>query len=433
MGKQDGWVNRSAKKQSEGSPKSYQDRHLIKYQILNQQGFKHSISRELIMKSITLLNPAKLVFGAQSFEQFISDYTALGLQRLFIVSIPPVIEQIAMGLDQLRRAGITIVINGSIAGEPSFRDFENLLQEAKDFEADSVVGIGGGSVMDAAKLVAAQLKNTQSTAEVIGIRNLKERTTYLVCIPTTSGTGSEVSPNAIFVDDTGAKVGVISPFLVPDAAYIDPALTVSVPASVTAATGIDALAHCLEAYANNFAHPVIDLIALEGVRLIAKYLRRACEDGNDMEARSQVALGSMYGGMCLGPVNTAAVHALSYPLGVTYHVPHGLSIALLLPYVMGFNLTAAPARYAQLAIALGAAPADAEIETARRGITRLRALIADCGLPDSLAALNIPYDSIEQMAADAIKIQRLLKNNVRPVTEEDAAAIYRAAFNKVYA
>ncbi len=384
------------------------------------------------MNSVTLINPGKLVFGQNSFEQFVTDYITLGLQRLYIVSIPPVIAQISDALKTLQQHGITIAINGSIAGEPSFADFEKLLQEARAFEADSIVGIGGGSVMDTAKLIAAQLKNTQTTAEVVGIRNLKQRSTYMACIPTTSGTGSEVSPNALFVDDTGAKVGVISPFLVPDAAYIDPALTVSVPAAITASTGIDALTHCLEAYANNFAHPVIDLIALEGVRLVARYLRRACEDGNDMEARAQVALGSMYGGMCLGPVNTAAVHALSYPLGVSYHVPHGLSIALLLPYVMEFNLSAAPARYAQLALALGAEPGHSEEETARRGIKQIRQLIQDCQLPASLEELNIPYDSIDKMAEDALKIQRLLKNNVRVLTQKDAADIYRAAFNKVY-
>lgn len=383
------------------------------------------------MKCITLINPGKLVFGENSFEQFLQDYEASGLKRLFIVSIPQLISRLEVQLEQLRIKGITIKIDDSITGEPSFNDFERLLANARSFEADSVAGIGGGSVLDVAKLIAAQIKNTQTTAEVIGIRNLKQRTTYLACIPTTSGTGSEVSPNAIFVDDSGAKVGVISPFLVPDAAYVDPALTLSVPPAVTASTGIDALTHCLEAYTNNFAHPVIDLIALEGVRLIAKYLRRACVDGNDIDARSQVALGSMYGGMCLGPVNTAAVHALSYPLGVSWHVPHGLSVALLLPYVMEFNLTAAPERHAHIAIALGANPGQTTIDTAKEGIELIRKLIVDCGLPLSLEELNIPYDSIEKMAEDAMKVQRLLKNNVRPVTRDDAAAIYRAAFNRI--
>jgi len=385
----------------------------------------------MITNNITLIHPGKLVFGANSFHQFMEDYSALGWQRLFIVSIPPVIAQISEKLDLLRQKGIAIAIDDSIAGEPSFDDFERLLAMARAFGADSVVGIGGGSVLDTAKLVAAQIRNTQSTAEVMGIRNLKERATYLACIPTTSGTGSEVSPNAIFVDSNGAKIGVISPFLVPDAAYVDPALTLSVPASVTASTGIDALAHCLEAYTNNFAHPVVDLFALEGVRLVARYLRRACRNGSDMEARAQVALGSMYGGMCLGPVNTAAVHALSYPLGVSYHVPHGLSVALLLPYVMEFNLPAAPERHAQVALALGAAPGSTDWDTARAGIAEVRKLLRDCGLPASLEALNIPYEGIAKMAEDALKVQRLLKNNVRPVTQKDAEDIYRAAFNKI--
>jgi alcohol dehydrogenase class IV len=383
------------------------------------------------MKCITLINPGKLVFGENSFDQFLQDYEALGLKRLFIVAIPPLVSRLSAQLEQLRQKGIAVEIDDSITGEPSFNDFERLLAEARAFQADSVAGIGGGSVLDVAKLVAAQIKNSQTTAEVIGIRNLKERATYLACIPTTSGTGSEVSPNAIFVDDSGAKIGVISPFLVPDAAYVDPALTLSVPAAITASTGIDALTHCLEAYTNNFAHPLIDLIALEGVRLIAKYLRRACEDGNDMEARSQVALGSVYGGMCLGPVNTAAVHALSYPLGVSYHVPHGLSVALLLPYVMEFNLSAAPERHAQIALALGAAPGRPAMDTAREGIVLIRKLIADCRLPASLEELNIPYGGIDKMAEDALKVQRLLKNNVRTVTQEDAVAIYRAAFNRI--
>lgn len=383
------------------------------------------------MNKVTILNPGKLVFGQNSFDQFVQDFQDLGWKRLFIVSIPPLQELLAAGLQPLRQKGISITINEDIKGEPTFADFEKILQQARTFKADSVAGIGGGSVLDVAKLVAAQINNTQTTAEVAGIGNLKQRTTYLACIPSTAGTGSEVSPNAIFVNEAGAKIGVISPFLVPDAAYIDPALTHGVPASITASTGIDAMAHCLEAYTNNFAHPVIDLIALEGVRLIAAYLPRACENGEDAEARAQVALGSMYGGMCLGPVNTTAVHALAYPLSTYYHVPHGLSVALLLPYVMAFNLPAAIARHAKLALALGAEPGRSEEETALQGIQIVKQLINKCGLPASLSALNIAFEDIDKMAEAAMQVQRLLKNNLRPVTQKDAAGIYRAAFNGI--
>ncbi|ACU02745.1 iron-containing alcohol dehydrogenase [Pedobacter heparinus] len=377
---------------------------------------------------ITLLNPNRLVFGTNCFDQFIQDYLELGLKRLFVLSFTGLEGQLAKKMEKLDAAGIVIKQNTSIAKEPSFEDFEEILEEARAFKADSVVGIGGGSILDVAKLVAAQLLNTQSTTTVIGKGNLAERATYLACIPTTSGTGSEVSPNAIFVDANGNKVGVISPFLVPDAAYIDPVLTVSVPKAITAATGIDALTHCLEAYANKFSHPVTDLIALEGISLVAKYLKRACDDGTDLEARSQVALGSMYGGMCLGPVNTAAVHALAYPLGVKFHINHGLSIALLLPAVMEFTLSAAPERYSAIAIALGAEPKSTALETARAGVELLKRLIRDCGLPASLAEVNVPFSAIEAMAIDAVKIERLLKNNLREVALEDAKEIYKSAF-----
>jgi alcohol dehydrogenase class IV len=378
--------------------------------------------------TLTLLNPGKLVLGPDCFDQFILDYLETGHKRLYLLLLDAIEDQLANGLRKLQGAGVTIQKDYSIKSEPTFSDFEAILETARKFDADSVVAIGGGSILDTGKLLAAQLRNTQPISEVVGIRNLKERRTYLACLPTTSGTGSEVSPNAIFIDNGGNKVGVISPFLVPDAAYIDPVLTLSVPASITAATGIDALTHCLEAYANKNANPVVDLLALKGIELVAQNLKRACENGQDLEARTQLSTASMYGGMCLGPVNTAAVHALAYPLGTDFHIGHGLSIALLLPAVMEFTLEAAPERYANIAIALGAERRESAIDTAREGVKLMRKLIADCGLPTSLKELNIPETAVGKMAEDGSKIQRLLKNNLREVTAEDAETIYRAAF-----
>jgi alcohol dehydrogenase class IV len=379
---------------------------------------------------ITLHYPGKLVFGEGSIGQFIDDYLQSGLKRLFVVTIPPVAARLSAHMGQLQTTGVVIRLNDTISGEPTFDDFEKILAEARAFEADSVVGAGGGSVLDVAKLVAAQLLSPESTQSITGNGKIRKRDTYLACIPTTSGTGSEMSPNAIFLNEKGDKIGVISPFLVPDGSYVDPALTVSVPPFITAATGIDALSHCLEAYTNKNAHPVIDLIALEGIRLIAKFLERAYKDGNDKEARKQIALGSMYGGICLGPVNTAGVHALAYPLGADYHLAHGLSIALLLPAVMEFNLPAAPERHAAIAIALGAQHQSSAIDTGKLGIDLLRQLISSCGIPGSLEEAGVKYENIENMAIDAMKVQRLLKNNVREITQQDAVAIYKAAFQK---
>lgn len=381
------------------------------------------------MNRIQIFNPPKIVFGANSLDQFVEDYLKLSHKKLFLVTIPQMITKLGDTLSQLTAAGVVTCVNTSILDEPSFDDFERLIAEAAAFEADSVVGIGGGSVMDIAKLIAAQLHSEQCIDEVIRDGFQKNRSTYVACLPTTAGTGSEVSPNAIFVNSKGNKTGVISPELVPDAAYIDPALTATVPPSVTAATGIDALAHCLEAYTNKFAHPVIDLLALEGVKLIGGSLLRAYQDGADQEARANVALGSMYGGMCLGPVNTAAVHALAYPLSTEFHIPHGLSVALLLPYVMEFNLAASPERYAAIATALGSQETGSLEDIARSGVKIIKDLIKNCGLPASLAEVNIPFEAIEKLAAGAMPIQRLLKNNPREISLEDAEKIYTSAFN----
>lgn len=381
------------------------------------------------MKNITFHNPKRLVFGCDSVNQMADDYLALGLQRFFILTIPSVLEQIGSAIHLLESKGVSIRIHTFAKGEPTFADFEEVLADAKDFGTDSVAGIGGGSVLDLAKLVAVQLYNTQSLASIVGIGLLKERQTYLICMPTTSGTGSEVSPNAILLDQINrAKKGIISPFLVPDAAYIDPALTLGLPPSVTAFTAIDALTHCIEAYTNKFAHPMVDHLALKGIQLICGSLRRAIENGNDMEARENLALGSLYGGMCLGPVNTAAVHALAYPLGSEFKVGHGLSNALLLPYVMEFNLSAGIEKYAEIAEAIGAKAGTTRTETARNGINLIKSLINDCAIPSRLSAIGIPADVIDQLATSAMEVQRLLKNNIREVTHEDAKSIYQSAF-----
>ncbi len=382
------------------------------------------------MNRIQVIHPKKVVFGDDSLGQFADDYLRLACKRLYVVTIPAVRARVEEALRPLAAAGVAVCMNTSIREEPTFSDFERLVGEATDFDADSVAGIGGGSVMDTAKLVAVQLRSGQTLDDVLQNGFHKKRATYIACLPTTAGTGSEVSPNAIFVNNDGNKVGVISPELVPDAAYIDPALTKDVPPAITAATGIDALAHCLEAYTNKYAHPVTDLVALEGIRLIGKFLYRAFEDGADHEARTAVALGSMYGGMCLGPVNTAGVHALAYPLSREFHLPHGLSVALLLPYVMEYNLVEAPERYAAVAVALGSRETGSAVSVARSGVKLVSDLIRRCGLPDNLAKVNVPPEAAGKLADQAMQVQRLLKNNPRDISRDDAGKIYTSAFGE---
>ena len=373
--------------------------------------------------------PGKLVFGNGTLVQLAEDVLQLHPAKVFIASIEPLQNAIAGLLAALQQNNIEVVTDTSIVQEPSFSDFEKLMQKVAPFNPDIVIGIGGGSVLDIAKLVAAQLDNPQQLKDYVGIGLLKGRAKKLICVPATSGTGSEASPNAILVDDAdNQKKGIISPFLVPDMIYVDPLLTVSVPPAITAATGLDALTHCLEAYTNKFAQPFIDMFAYEGMRLIAANIETAVKDGANTEAREKVAMGSLLGGFCLGPVNTAGVHALAYPLGSMFHLAHGLSNALLLPYVMNFNIPVAAKRYADVAIALGCERKDTDEATAYAGVEKIKTLIKACGIPATLKEVHIPESAIPQMAADAMKIQRLLKNNPREITEQDAIAIFKAAY-----
>lgn len=385
-------------------------------------------SHHLIMeeKILTIHFPGKLVFGNGCLSQLAEELAGYAGKKIFIATIEPLLPVVREMLSPLQSSS-EVMIDHSITQEPSFDDFQTLMDVVAPFNPDIVIGIGGGSVLDIAKLVAAQLGNDQRLEDYVGIGLLKGRSRKLICAPATAGTGSEVSPNAILVDHDNQKKGIISPFLVPDSVYVDPLLTVSVPPSITAATGIDALTHCLEAYTNKFAQPLIDVYAYEGMRLIASHIVTAVNNGKDTEARKQVAMGSLLGGFCLGPVNTAGVHALSYPLGSMFHLPHGLSNALLLPYVMEYNIPAAPKRYADVAVALGCERKETDQATASDGVRKIRELIKACGLPATLSEVNIPETAIPAMAADAIKIQRLLKNNPRTIEEKDAIEIYKAA------
>ena len=381
------------------------------------------------MRTVTLLQPSKIVFGQGCTAQCAEDILAQGLKRAFIVTSPPIASLANPLTEALQAGGASVQVYAEIATEPSISMLDEAMVAARAFEPDAMIGLGGGSAIDVAKLVATLYDGKQQVRDVFGSNQVTGRSLYMASLPTTAGTGSEVTPIAILLDEAeNLKKGIVSPFLVPDAAYVDPLLTVGLPPAITAATGLDALTHCIECYANKFAHPAVDLYALQGMRLIAANLVRAVENGQDLEARANMALGSLYGGLCLAPVNTAAVHALSYPLGGEFHVAHGISNAVLLPHVVRHNLPAAPGRYAQMALALGVEPGETDEETAERGVARLFELYRACGLPSSMSELGVPEEAIPGMAAAAMTVTRLLKNNLRELTAADAEAIYRAAY-----
>jgi alcohol dehydrogenase class IV len=378
------------------------------------------------MNTVTLLQVPHLVVGSGCRAQCAGFLAARNVQRAFLIAPP---FGIAHAKDLL--AGVDAVeIESSIEAEPTVEGFKRILARAQGFQPDAVIGFGGGSAIDVAKLVAALLDGTQQITDVFGIGLVTGRKPLLVTIPTTAGTGAEVSPNAILLDEANAlKKGVVSPFLVPDAAFVDAELTLSVPPAVTAATGLDALTHCIEAYTNRFAHPVVDVWALEGIRLIASSLEEAVQSPSSLAARERMMLGSLYGGLCLGPVNTAAVHALSYPLGGSFHIPHGHANAILLPHVLRFNLEAAPDRHAAVALALGAAEQGSARATAEAGIAQLWKLIRATGLEMRLSALGVDPAECPRLAAAGLGVTRLMKNNPREISQQDAEAIYAAAFS----
>src|SRR5215469_16469076 len=239
------------------------------------------------MNPITLLQPPRVMFGNGCARSCIELLAQRNSKRIMLVTSKSVRPQIEFLFEDLKRSGCEIIESKFIPREPTLTLFEAILAEARGEKIDSVLGVGGGSVLDVAKLIAALAQSPQNISDVFGINLLQARNLFLVCLPTTAGTGSEVSPNAILLDEAAElKKGVISPHLVPEAAFIDPLLTISVPPDVTAATGLDALTHCVEAFANKFAHPITDHYALRGIRLISENLLHAVRDGKDADARA---------------------------------------------------------------------------------------------------------------------------------------------------
>lgn len=382
------------------------------------------------LRPLTLLQPAKIAFGAGSCLQAVEFLEQRSIPSVALFVSRSTRELSNALVDRLEAAQIAVHLSEPLPAEPTFADAENARKWLRDTAAQAAIGFGGGSVIDIAKVAAATLDESAEILSFVGNGLLPPRNISLLAIPTTAGAGSEVSPNAIFLDpEAQLKKGVISPWLVPDAAFVDPELTYSLPSGTTASTALDALSHCIEAYANRNAHPLVDVYALKGIQLIFAQLQNALEDGRDTEARSALALGSLYGGLCLGPVNTAAIHALSYPLGSEFKVPHGLANAILMPHVLRFNASAAPERYAEIAAHLGLADTSATAaENADRFIAALEQLCSDCSLPSSLAACGVTAGDIPRMATAALGIKRLLVNNLRDLSQSDAEGIYQNAF-----
>jgi len=331
----------------------------------------------------------------------------------------------------LREAAVEAAVFAEVVADPPAAMILRAVEVATEAGSTGVIGLGGGSSLDTAKLVALLAPGRETLADVFGVGKATGPRLPMILVPTTSGTGSEVTPISIVTTGENQKMGVVSPVILPDIALLDPELTIGLPPHVTAATGIDAMVHAIEAYASKSANnnPVSRILATQALTLLGGAIETAVHRGADVEARSEMLLGSMLAGQAFANSPVAAVHALAYPLGGHFHIPHGLSNALVLAHVLRFNCQTAPAAYAE--IAPFAFPELARLEGQERAAAfcdALQELSRKCGLPQRLRDVKVPEDVLPTLARDAMKQTRLLPNNPRLVAEADALDIYRRAW-----
>ncbi|MFU8818761.1 MAG: iron-containing alcohol dehydrogenase [Desulfurivibrio sp.] len=384
-------------------------------------------------KTFTVTQPTRIHFGVDSINDLATQVRDLGGSRVFLVVDPGVV---AAGLlpritAPLEADSVFYTVYDQVDPEPGLKLADNGAKLAKKAKCDCVIGVGGGSAMDVAKAVAILLTNGGKAADYIGLGKIGKPGVPKIMVPTTAGTGAEVTFTAVFINEkTSSKAGMNGDPLYPDVAVLDPALTLSIPPHVTAATGIDALTHALEAYVSTQAHPISDMYALEAIDLIAANLGKAYANGSNLEARSAMLLGSLLAGKALATAGVGLVHAMAYPLGGMHQIPHGLANAVLLPYVMAYNLIGAPERFSTLAEMFGVDVSGMSMrEAGEAAVEAVYRLNDDVGIPKTLADLQIPRGDIPEMARIALTVSRPVANNPRKPTLEEVMSIYEEAIN----
>ena len=372
-------------------------------------------------------------FGNGLLKDIGSILSADGHERAFVVTDPGMMATniVTTAINSLKAAGISANVYGEVMSDPLESIVLAAVDAARSAEAGIIIGLGGGSSLDVAKLVALLMPGHQELQQAYGIGNAVGPRLPLILVPTTAGTGSEVTPISIITTGKSEKMGVVSPLILPDIALLDPTLTFSVPSHTTAATGIDAMVHAIEAYASSSTNnnPISRQLALQALSLLGGAVELAVNDGNNQQARADMLLGSMLAGQAFANSPVAAVHALAYPIGGHFKIPHGLSNALVLSHVLRFNAAVAPNPYAEMAPSIFPALSSMEQQEAAAAFAEeMAGLSARCGLETRLRDVGIPADALDLLARDAMNQTRLLVNNPRPVEENDARAIYQAAW-----
>lgn len=352
-------------------------------------------------------------------------------RRAFIVTDPGFLKTglVEAPARSLEAAGMTVHIYSDVVADPPQAVVLAAVDFARSRDIDLVVGLGGGSSMDVAKLIAVLAGSNQDISAIYGIGNVKGNRLPLVQIPTTAGTGSEVTNIAIVTTGETTKTGVVAPQLYADLAILDATLTLGLPPKVTAATGIDAMVHAIEAFTSKHKkNPMSDMLARHALTLLSANLLTACENGSDLAARQAMLLGAYFAGQAFSNAPVAAVHALAYPIGGIFHVPHGLSNSLVLPHVLRFNLPEASSHYAELAELVAPGTSGSVEARAEALIAAMQQIANRTGIETCLQQMGIQQTDLDRLADDAMLQTRLLGNNPRTLTRDDARAIYAAAF-----
>jgi alcohol dehydrogenase class IV len=384
------------------------------------------------MDTYQIMLPDKIRFGVGCIDTIGNEAKELAAKHVIIITDPGVYQAGLVGpvKEQLFKAKLSVDVIAEAEPEPTFTQLNALAEKLRTSKYDLLVGVGGGSSLDTTKALSILLAYNGNGQDYVGVDKIPGYGIPVFALPTTAGTGSEITQNAIFGDpEKQLKMGMVSSYLIPRLALVDPTLTYGCPPKVTAASGLDALIHAVECYTGNKANTFSDTIALKAMELITGNLRQAVKNGSDKEARNCMAEGSLLAGITLANAGTAAVHALAYPLGARFHIPHGIANGVLFPYVTEFNLSANVPKYAVVARMLGVETDGlSPREAAEKSAEAIKALAKDIGIPLHLRDLGVPREALEGMAVATMDVTRLLANNPKPLTLDEVRQIWQNAW-----
>jgi alcohol dehydrogenase len=372
-----------------------------------------------------------IVAGPNSLQLLGEKLNLLGVEltSALIITQPTMVDLgfVEQIVSQLAAKGISADTNTNILPEPTLENIEQVFEETASKNYDVLIGIGGGSVLDTTKILSVLKTNDASVEQLLGTDLVAKAGVPTILIPTTSGTGAEVTPNAIVtLPDQELKVGIVSKYLLPTLVILDPVLTLKLPKPITAATGMDAFTHSLESFISTKANPISDMFALESIRLISSSIVEAYQNGESIEAREKMLVGSMYGGMALTSAGTAAVHALAYPLGGKYKIPHGVANSMLLPHVMKYNMDAITDRLALVAEPMGISVQGlSNSQLAEKVVEKIIEWTHVLEIPQDLKNYGVKEEEVPEISVSASQVTRLLNNNPKTLSLADIEAIYR--------